>query len=104
MYEIGHGAYGTVYLAERRDGERVAVKLCRRDAVGDERYARELRGAKLYKAIPHHDGLVQMRELVETEWGDVPVDSRVLARQRGRQALWLRLSLFAHGAAYYIDR
>ena len=69
MYEIGHGAYGTVYLAERRDGERVAVKLCRRDAVGDERYARELRGAKLYKAIPHHDGLVQMRELVETEWG-----------------------------------
>ena len=69
MYEIGHGAYGTVYLAERRDGERVAVKLCRRDAVDDERYARELRGAKLYKAIPHHDGLVQMRELVETEWG-----------------------------------
>jgi len=69
MYEIGHGAYGTVYLAERRDGERLAVKLCRRDDVGDERYARELRGAKLYKAIPHHDGLVQMRELVETEWG-----------------------------------
>ena len=69
MYEIGHGAYGTVYLAERLDGERVAVKLCRRDAVDDERYARELRGAKLYKAIPHHDGLVQMRELVETEWG-----------------------------------
>ena len=69
MYEIGHGAYGTVYLAERRDGERVAVKLCRRDAVGDERYARELRGAKLYRTIPHQDGLVRMRELVETEWG-----------------------------------
>ena len=67
--EIGHGAYGVVYLAVAPDSERVAVKACRRDAVGDERYARELRGAKLYRAIPHQDGLVRMRELVETEWG-----------------------------------
>ena len=88
MYEIGHGAYGTVYLAERRDGERVAVKLCRRDAVGDERYARELRGAKLYKAIPHHDGLVQMRELVETEWGFYTVMDLADDEFGGAQESW----------------
>ncbi len=45
------------------------MKVCRRDTVGDERYARELRGAKLYRAIPPQEGLVRMRELVETEWG-----------------------------------
>ena len=67
--EIGHGAYGVVYLAIGSDGVRAAVKVCRRDAVGDERYARELRGAKLYRAIPPQEGLVRMRELVETEWG-----------------------------------
>ena len=67
--EIGQGAYGVVYLAVGSGGERAAVKVCRRDAVGDERYARELRGAKLYKAIPPQEGLVRMRELVEMEWG-----------------------------------
>ena len=67
--EIGQGAYGVVYLAVSPGGERAAVKVCRRDAVGDERYARELRGAKLYRAIPPQEGLVRMRELVETEWG-----------------------------------
>ena len=67
--EIGQGAYGTVYLAVGPGGERIAVKVCRREAVGDERYARELRGAKLYRAIPHQEGLARMRELVETEWG-----------------------------------
>ena len=67
--EIGQGAYGVVYLAVGAGGERAAVKVCRRDAIGDERHARELRGAMLYKAIPHQDGLVRMRELVETEWG-----------------------------------
>ena len=67
--EIGQGAYGVVYLAVGSDGVRVAVKVCRRDVVGDERYERELRGAKLYKSIPHQDGLVRMREFVETEWG-----------------------------------
>ena len=67
--EIGQGAYGTVYLAVGPGGERAAVKFCRRDAVGDERYARELRGAKLYRAIPHQEGLVRMWNLVETEWG-----------------------------------
>ena len=35
--EIGHGAYGVVFLAEGLDGERVAVKVCRRDAIGEER-------------------------------------------------------------------
>jgi len=49
---IGQGAYGVVYLAVGSSGERAAVKICRRDAVGDERYERELRGAKLYRAIP----------------------------------------------------
>ena len=66
---IGQGAYGVVHLAVGADGERAAVKVCRRDTVGDERYARELRGAKLYGAIPPHEGLVRMRELVETAWG-----------------------------------
>ena len=67
--EIGQGAYGVVYLAVGSGGELAAVKVCRRDAVGDERYERELRGAKLYRAIPQQEGLVRMRELVETEWG-----------------------------------
>ena len=67
--EIGQGAYGVVYLAVGSDGVRAAVKVCHREAVGDERYERELRGAKLYRAIPPQEGLVRMRELVETEWG-----------------------------------
>ena len=67
--EIGQGAYGVVYLAVGPGGERVAVKVCRRNAVGDERYERELRGAKLYRAIPPQEGLVRMRDLVEAEWG-----------------------------------
>jgi len=67
--EIGRGAYGVVYLAVAPDGERAAVKVCRRDAVDPERYSRELRGAKLYRAIPSQEGLVRMRDLVETDWG-----------------------------------
>ena len=67
--EIGQGAYGVVCLALGPGGERAAVKVCRHAAVGDERYARELRGAKLYRSIPPQDGLVRMRDLVETTWG-----------------------------------
>ena len=67
--EIGHGAYGVVFLAEGLDGERAAVKVCRRDAIGEERYERELRGAKLYRTIPSQEGLVRMREFVEESWG-----------------------------------
>ena len=67
--EIGHGAYGVVYLAVAPDGEPAAVKVCRRDAVDPERYSRELRGAKLYRAIPPQEGLVRMRAFAETEWG-----------------------------------
>ena len=67
--EIGRGAYGVVYLAAGAGGERAAVKVCCREDIGDERFARELRGAKLYRAIPPQEGLVRMRDLVETEWG-----------------------------------
>ena len=67
--EIGHGAYGVVYLAEYAEGERAAVKVCRRDAIGEERYARELRGARLYQSVSDPEGLVRMRKLVEKDWG-----------------------------------
>lgn len=67
--EIGRGAYGVVYLAERAAGDRAAVKVCRREDIGDERYERELRGAKLYSAIPPQEGLVRMREFAEAPWG-----------------------------------
>ena len=67
--EIGRGAYGVVYVAANGKGERAAVKVCRREDIGEERYGRELRGAKLYRAIPPHEGLVRMRELAEEDWG-----------------------------------
>ena len=67
--EIGHGAYGVVYLAVGTDGKRAAVKVCRREEIGEERYARELRGARLYSAIPRTTGLVCMKELVKKPWG-----------------------------------
>ena len=58
--EIGRGAYGVVYGAVNGRGERAAVKVCRRDDIGEERYERELRGAKLYRLIPPQEGLVRM--------------------------------------------
>ncbi len=67
--EIGHGAYGVVYLATGADGVMAAVKVCRRSDVGDERYDRELRGAKLYSSILPQEGLVHMREFAEEPWG-----------------------------------
>lgn len=67
--EIGRGAYGVVYLAAGDDGSWAAVKVCRRDDVGVERYERELRGAKLYRAIPPQEGLARMLDLVEETWG-----------------------------------
>ena len=67
--EIGRGAYGIVYLATGPGGQRAAVKICRRDDADAGRYERELRGAKLYRAIPPQDGLVRVRALVKTEWG-----------------------------------
>lgn len=67
--EIGRGAYGVVYRAVGSGGECAAVKVCRRDAVGDECFERELRGAKLFKSVPPQEGLVRMRDLVETDWG-----------------------------------
>lgn len=67
--EIGHGAYGVVYYAANSKGELAAVKVCLRETIGEERYERELRGARLYSAIPPQDGLVQMLELAEEQWG-----------------------------------
>ena len=67
--EIGHGAYGVVYAAVNSKGERAAVKVCRRETIGEERYERELRGARLYSAIPPQEGLVRMLELAEEPWG-----------------------------------
>ena len=67
--EIGRGAYGVVYAAANGKGERAAVKVCRRDDIGAECYERELRGAKLYSAIPPQEGLVHMREFGEELWG-----------------------------------
>ena len=66
--EIGRGAYGVVYLATNGKGERAAVKVCRRNDIGEERYERELRGAKLYSSIPPQEGLVRMREFAEEPW------------------------------------
>lgn len=67
--EIGSGAYGVVHFATGPGGAVAAVKVCRRDSIGDERYGRELRGAKLYSAIPPQEGLVRMMELIEEPWG-----------------------------------
>ncbi len=69
LREIGRGAYGVVYLAEASDGRRAALKLCRRTGTEEERYARELRGAKLYMSVSASEGLVGMREVVEEDWG-----------------------------------
>lgn len=69
LREIGRGAYGVVYLAEASGGRRAALKLCRRASTEEERYARELRGAKLYMSVSASEGLVGMREVVEEDWG-----------------------------------
>ena len=67
--EIGRGAAGVVYLATAAVGKFAAVKVCLREELGDVRYERELRGAKLYKRIPPSEGLVRLLELGECEWG-----------------------------------
>ena len=67
--EIGRGAAGVVYLVTDAEGRFAAVKVCLREELGDGRYERELRGAKLYKRIPPSEGLVRLLELGECEWG-----------------------------------
>ena len=67
--EIGRGAAGVVYLATDAEGKFAAVKVCLRAELGDVRYERELRGAKLYERIPPSEGLVRLLELGECEWG-----------------------------------
>ena len=67
--EIGRGAAGVVYLATDAAGRFAAVKVCLRAELGDVRYERELRGAKLYRRIPPSEGLVRLLELGECEWG-----------------------------------
>ena len=67
--EIGRGAAGAVYLATDAKGKFAAVKVCLREELGDVRYERELRGAKLYKRIPPSEGLVRLLGFGECEWG-----------------------------------
>lgn len=67
--EIGRGASGVVHLATGGGGKFAAVKVCLRDAVGADKYARELRGAKLYRSIPASEGLVQLLEIGECAGG-----------------------------------
>ena len=67
--EIGRGASGIVYLARGVDGGLAAVRICLREELGSGRYARELRGAKLYRGIPPGEGLVRLLELGEFEQG-----------------------------------
>ena len=67
--EIGRGAAGAVYLAADTGGRFAAVKVCLREELGDVRYERELRGAKLYMRIPPNEGLVRLLEFGECEWG-----------------------------------
>lgn len=69
LREIGRGAYGVVYLAEASGGRLAALKLCRRAGTEEERYQRELRGAKLYMSVSQSEELVGMREVVEEDWG-----------------------------------
>ena len=69
LREIGRGAYGAVYFATKENGQKAAIKICRRDAIGEEHYLRELRGARLYSAIPPQDGLLHMKQLAKAPWG-----------------------------------
>ena len=68
-HAIGRGAYGVVYSVTGPNGECAAAKICRRDGTDPDRYARELRGARLYQSIPPGDGLVRLLDLRECEWG-----------------------------------
>lgn len=56
-------------MATNAEGKFAAVKICLRAELGDVRYGRELRGAKLYMRIPPSEGLVRLLELGECEWG-----------------------------------
>ena len=67
--EIGRGAAGVVYLATAPVGRFAAVKVCLREELGNVRYERELRGAKLYKRIPPSEGLVRLLGFGECKWG-----------------------------------
>ena len=67
--EIGRGAAGVVYLATNAEGRFAAVKVCFREELGDVRYERELRGAKLFKQIPSGEGLVRVLEFGDCSWG-----------------------------------
>ncbi len=86
--EIGRGAYGVVYVASNGMGERAAVKVCRRDDIGEERYERELRGAKLYRSIPPQEGLVRMWGLGEEDWGFYTVMDLADDEFGGAQESW----------------
>ncbi len=67
--EIGRGAYGIVYSAHGPDGKAAAVKLCRRESISPDRYACELRGARLYQTISADTGLLRLLDVKECDWG-----------------------------------
>ena len=65
LKEIGHGAYGVVYLATGPEGF-VALKICRCPEVGDHSsYSRECRGLAVYSRIPPHPGLIRIYSFYE---------------------------------------
>lgn len=59
--EIGHGAYGKVYLAEGVNG-RVALKVCNKpdDLKSCDNWEREQRGWRLLRSMPPHPGIVRV--------------------------------------------
>lgn len=59
--EIGHGAYGKVYLAEGANG-RVALKVCNKpeDSGSCDNWEREQRGWMLLRNMPPHPGIVRV--------------------------------------------
>ena len=73
--EIGRGACGVVHAATNGKGERAAVRVCRRGEIGEERYGRELRGARLYAAILPGEGLVRVRMLAVEPWGFYTIEA-----------------------------
>lgn len=71
LREIGHGAYGTVYLA-LTEKHYVALKVCRRPTEGDTApFEREKRGILAVRRIPQHPALVRIFDFEESSDGQI---------------------------------